>query len=174
VRADVQLKLKDRSPSGIYLVSDSVISRLAKPGRAGYQEAMKTIAPLIILLGAFGTAALAQDTKSGADTNAPIKITAAQAKEHIGALAIVTGKIAEVNGTPRLMRLNFDHPFPKQTLTAVIFSGYTNLFPNLQGLTNKMVEVTGKIIEYRSRPEIQLQKTNQLRVLEMPAEPEKE
>jgi hypothetical protein len=26
VRADVQLKLKDRSPSGIYLVSDSVIA----------------------------------------------------------------------------------------------------------------------------------------------------
>ena len=135
------------------------------------------IASLIVLLGAFGTAVLAQDTKSAAKatgTNAPIKITAAQAKDHIGALAIVTGKVAEVNGTPRLMRLNFDHPFPKQTLTAVIFSGYTNLFPNLAGLTNKMVEVTGKIIDYRSHPEIQLQKTNQLRVLDMPAEPAKE
>lgn len=140
---------------------------------------MKMIASLIVLLGAFGTAVLAEDTKSAAkatdaNTNAPIRITAAQAKDHIGAMAIVTGKIAEVNGTSRLMRLNFDHPFPKQTLTAVIFSGYTNLFPNLDGLTNKTVEVTGKIIDYRSHPEIQLQKTNQLRVLETPAEPAKE
>jgi len=78
----------------------------------------------------------------------------------------LTGKVAEVNGTERLMRLNLDNAYPNQTITAVIFANKTNLFPELEKLQNKTVEISGKIADYRGRPEIILTSTNQLKVVE--------
>jgi DNA/RNA endonuclease YhcR with UshA esterase domain len=99
-------------------------------------------------------------------TNAPVKIPASIAKQHINADAIVTGKVAEVNKAQRLVRLNFEKPFPNQTFTAVIFANKTNLFPEIDKLKDKIVEISGKIADYRGRPEIILTSTNQLRVVE--------
>ena len=101
-------------------------------------------------------------------TNAPVRIPAREAKQHIDTDAIVTGKVAEVNVAERLIRLNFDQPFPKQTFTAVIFAAKTNLFPDIAKLKGKTVEVRGKIADYRGRPEIIISRTNQLAVLEEP------
>ena len=101
-------------------------------------------------------------------TNAPLKIPAAEAKNHIDVKASVTGKVAEVNVAERLVRLNFENPFPKQVFTAVIFAANTNLFPQIEKLKDRTVEVTGKIADYRGRPEVILTSTNQLRVVEQP------
>jgi DNA/RNA endonuclease YhcR with UshA esterase domain len=146
----------------------------------GYQRGMKTTVTLLIITGWLSVAALAQEAKTNApaataetNTNAPLRILSSEAKDHLGANAIVKGKVAEVNGNARLMRLNFDKAFPNQTMTAVVFARYTNLFPHLAALEGKTVEVTGKIVEYRNRPEIQLERTNQLMVLEAPADAEK-
>jgi DNA/RNA endonuclease YhcR with UshA esterase domain len=58
--------------------------------------------------------------------------------------------------------------------TAVVFSSNTNRFPDLEKLQGKTVEVTGKITEYRARPQIVLLSTNQLKVIEKEAkEPKK-
>jgi DNA/RNA endonuclease YhcR with UshA esterase domain len=108
-----------------------------------------------------------------ADTNAPIKITSAEVRDHIGARVIVTGKVAEVNKAASLVRLNIDKPFPDQTFTAVIFNRYTNQFFDLESLKGKQVELNGRIALYRGHPELQLQSTNQLKVLEAPAAQEK-
>ncbi|HSU56177.1 MAG TPA: hypothetical protein VLT36_19115, partial [Candidatus Dormibacteraeota bacterium] len=89
-------------------------------------------------------------------TNALIKLTAAEAKDHIGTNAVVTGTVAEIYKGPRTVNLNFDKPFPKHTFSAVIFSDKTNLFPELDKLKDKTVEVTGKILDYRNRAEIVL------------------
>ena len=62
------------------------------------------------------------------------KAAAADAKANIGTNAIVTGKIVEVNIAEKLVRLNFEKPFPKQLFTAVIFGDKTNLFPDLDKL----------------------------------------
>jgi DNA/RNA endonuclease YhcR with UshA esterase domain len=92
-------------------------------------------------------------------------VPALEAKKHINTEAIVTGKVAEVNLAERLVRLNFERPYPSNTFTAVIFADKTNLFPNVRDLKDKTVEVTGKIADYRGRPEIILTSTNQLKVL---------
>jgi hypothetical protein len=140
---------------------------------------MKTFLNLIVLAGLLSTEALAQETNSNASAkplggatsnNEPIRLRSVEAKDHVGAHAIITGKVAEVNKGATVIRLNFDETYPKQTFTAIVFSHYTNLFPNLEQLKDKTVEVSGKIILYRSRAEIELQKTNQLRVVEVPAE----
>jgi DNA/RNA endonuclease YhcR with UshA esterase domain len=110
----------------------------------------------------------AQENKgdSGAKTNAPIQISAAAAKEHIGAQAVVKGTIAEVNVGERIVRLNFEQPYPKNPFTAVIFPANTNKFPGVEKLKGKTVEISGKIAEYRERPQIVLTSTNQVRVFE--------
>ncbi len=113
--------------------------------------------------------ACAQETK----TNSPAKIPAAEAKTHLGANAIVIGAIVEVNRAEKLVRLNFDKPFPNQPFTAVIFGDKTNLFAELEKLKGKTVEVSGKITDYRGRPQIVLTATNQLKLIETPAEAEK-
>jgi len=97
------------------------------------------------------------------------KIPATQAKNHIGSEKIVTGRIVEVNKAEKLVRLNFEKPFPKQSFTAVIFAGKTNLFPDIEKLKDKSVEVSGKITDYNDRPQIVLLSTNQLKIVEKPA-----
>jgi DNA/RNA endonuclease YhcR with UshA esterase domain len=117
---------------------------------------------LLIGLGAFLTAS-AQDTST---TNAaPLRVPALEAKKHINTEAVVTGKVAEVNVAERLVRLNFERAYPSNTFTAVIFADKTNLFPNVRELKDKTVEVSGKIVDYRGRPEIILTSPNQLKVV---------
>ena len=105
---------------------------------------------------------MAQETK----TNETIRISAAQAKEHIGAQAVVSGKVAEVNIARAIIRINLDKAYPAQPFTAIIFPEKTNLFPDVAKLKGKSVEVSGKINAYRDRPQIVLTSTNQLKVLE--------
>lgn len=118
---------------------------------------------LALLLSARG-----QESKSdsAAKTNAPIRISATEAKKHIGAQATVKGTIAEVNLGERIVRLNFDQAYPKNPFTAVIFPANTNKFPEIEKLKGKTVEVSGKIAEYRERPQIILTSTNQLIVVD--------
>jgi DNA/RNA endonuclease YhcR with UshA esterase domain len=110
----------------------------------------------------------AQDAKNdpAGKANAPIRIAASEAKEHIDAQAVVKGKIAEVNVGERVVRLNFDQIYPKNTFTAVIFPANTNKFPEVAKLKGKTVEVSGKIAVYRERPQIVLTNPNQVKVLE--------
>jgi DNA/RNA endonuclease YhcR with UshA esterase domain len=123
---------------------------------------MKRLVILVTLFSLLNGVALAQDAK----TNSPIRIPASQAKDHIGAQAIVVGKVAEVNIAERLIRVNIDKPFPSQPFTAVIFAAKTNLFPDIAKLKGKSVEVSGQITAYRERPQIVLTTTNQLAVVE--------
>jgi len=79
---------------------------------------------------------------------------------------VVKGKIAEVNVGERIVRLNFEQPYPNNPFTAVIFPPNTNKFPEVEKLKGRIVEVSGKIASYRERPQIVLTSTNQVRVLE--------
>ena len=126
---------------------------------------MKIFAILLTSLALAGTSVNAQDAK----TNDTVKIPASQAKDHIGSQAVVSGKIAEVNIAEKLVRLNFEKPFPAHVFQAVIFSDHTNLFPDVAKLKGKTIEVSGKIAAYRERPQIILTATNQLKVIEATA-----
>jgi DNA/RNA endonuclease YhcR with UshA esterase domain len=97
-------------------------------------------------------------------------VTATEAKDHVGANALVTGTIAEVYKKSGPYRLNFEQPYPNHAFTAVIFARNTNDFPEIDKLKGKKVQVSGKIADYRGHPEIVLNSTNQLKVLEKPAE----
>src|SRR5262245_44453539 len=103
---------------------------------------MKHIAALGLVLFALSSTAFCAEEPA---TNAPLRLTAAESKEHIGTKAVVTWTVVEVYKGSRTINLNFDKPFPKQPFSAVIFSEKTNLFPEVDKLKGKSVEITGKI-----------------------------
>ena len=124
---------------------------------------MKRISTALVLLFTICTPLLAQETK----TNEVPRVAAADAKDHVGSEAIVTGTVADIYKTDSRILLNFDKPYPNQTFTAVVFSSNTNLFTS-SDLTNakgKKVEIIGKIVLYRDRPEIVLTPTNRFTIV---------
>jgi hypothetical protein len=133
---------------------------------------MKQRVAFAILLTVFGLRLWAEDAKTNSPAVTPVKVPAKEAKSHIGAEAIVTGQVAEVNQTERLIRLNLEKPYPNQAFTAVIFSPNTNLFKNLDlpSFKDKTVQVSGTIADYHGHPEIILTGTNQLRLVQAPTD----
>lgn len=78
---------------------------------------------------------------------------------------IVTGHVAQVSLRSSVAFLNMDRPYPNSPFTLVIFNSATNQFGNLASLKGMSVEARGKIISYHNRPEIVLEKSNQLNVI---------
>jgi hypothetical protein len=87
------------------------------------------------------------------------RLTAVEAKDHIGEQASVCGKVASTRyaatsrGKPTF--LNLDKPYPSQVFTILIWGENRDKFgaPE-EKYRDKQVCVTGKIAEYRSEPEI--------------------
>ena len=87
------------------------------------------------------------------------KLTATEAKDHIGEQATVCGKVASTRyaattrGKPTF--LNFDKPYPTQIVTVLIWGENREKFGTPEKkYRDKQVCVTGKITEYRGAAEI--------------------
>jgi DNA/RNA endonuclease YhcR with UshA esterase domain len=105
---------------------------------------------------------------SAADTNAaaPLKIGTADATNHYDQEMIVTGKVAQVTIRPTVTFLNLDKPFPNSPFTVVIFHGHSSFYGDANALKGKSIEIKGKIKNYQDKPEIVLDRTNQLTVFD--------
>ena len=104
---------------------------------------------------------------SAADTNANVllKIGTADAASHYDQEMIVTGKVAQITIRPTVTFLDLDKAYPNSPFTIVIFPKQRPLFGDLEVLRRKSIEVRGTIKKYNDKPEIILEKTNQLTVL---------
>jgi hypothetical protein len=87
------------------------------------------------------------------------KLTAAEAKDHIGQQSTVCGKVASTRyaatsrGKPTF--LNLDKPYPSQVFTILIWGENREKFGTPEEkYRDKQVCVTGKVTEYRGEPEI--------------------
>jgi len=87
------------------------------------------------------------------------KLTAIEAKDHVGEQAAVCGKVASTRyaattrGKPTF--LNLDKPYPNQIFTVLIWGENREKFGTPEEkYRDKQVCVTGKITEYRGAPEI--------------------
>jgi DNA/RNA endonuclease YhcR with UshA esterase domain len=87
------------------------------------------------------------------------KLTAAEAKDHVGETATVCGNVvstqyaASTKGQPTF--LNLDKPYPNQVFTLVIWGSNRSKFGTAEtDYKGKRICVTGKITEYRGVPEI--------------------
>jgi len=87
------------------------------------------------------------------------KLTAAEAKDHVGDRATVCGKVASTHyaknskGEPTF--LNLDEPYPKEVFTILISGSDRGKFGTPESEYRGLrVCVTGKITTYRGVPEI--------------------
>jgi hypothetical protein len=111
----------------------------------------------------FGIAILSCVTLAPCDLNAQApqvkRLTAAEAKDHVGEQTTVCGKVASARfaattrGKPTF--LNLDKPYPNQIFTVLIWGENREKFGTPEEkYWDKQVCVTGKITEYRGAPEI--------------------
>lgn len=102
----------------------------------------------------------AQDGKP----SAPAVVPAKEAKAKVGETIVVEGRVAEVSKSERIIRLNLGAKYPKQDFTLVIFPRSFELFPDVEKLDGKTVRASGKVAEYQGRPQIVLERKDQLTV----------
>jgi DNA/RNA endonuclease YhcR with UshA esterase domain len=123
---------------------------------------------LILVVLTFAFRLPAEDTNAPAlprtSTSAPLKIGTGEADQYYGQEMIVTGTVAQVTMRPKVKFLNLDQPFPNSPFTVVIFPG--TYIPDVEGLKGKAIEIKGRIKNYHDKPEIVLDNTNQLTVLD--------
>jgi len=104
---------------------------------------------LLVIAFAVGLCAAAQSTK----------ITAREAKDHVGETQTVCGKAVSTRYAPRSKGqptfLNLDEPYPNEVFTILIWGDDRSKFgtPETE-YRDKSVCVTGKITSYRGTPEI--------------------
>ena len=105
---------------------------------------------------------------SAAETNnlVPFKISATEATNYYDREMIVTGKVAQVTIRPTVTFLNLDSKFPDSPFAIVIIHGKSSYYGDANALKEKQIEVRGKITKYKDKPEIALDSTNQLTVLD--------
>jgi DNA/RNA endonuclease YhcR with UshA esterase domain len=132
---------------------------------------MRTFLSFLVIL-TFAIRLSAADTNAPARpkarVSAPVKISAGEAEKHYDEEMIVTGKVAQVTIRPKVTFLNIDKAFPNSPFTVVIFHGQSSYFGDVNALKGKAIEIRGKIKKFNDRPEIALNDTNQLTVLESP------
>jgi DNA/RNA endonuclease YhcR with UshA esterase domain len=120
---------------------------------------------LAILTVALCLAAAAIQSRAAETNTLPLTIGTAQAAAYIGKQVTVTGTVAQVSVRANLTYLNFDKRYPNNLFTAIIRSQSTNEFENMPALKGKAVAVTGKVIAYNGKPEMELTNKFQLKAL---------
>jgi len=94
-------------------------------------------------------------------------IPSAQAKDHIGETATVCGRVADARYQEtgsQVTFLNFDKPYPDHTFTAFLPAENRSKFGTPEkDYKGRTICVTGKIQEYRGKPEIILTDPQQIK-----------
>ena len=101
----------------------------------------------------------------GTNSPAPLKIGAGEAAKYYDKEMIVTGNVAEVSIRSKVVLVNLDKAYPNSPFTIVVFAKATNEFGNINALYGKNVEAKGIIKNFKDKPEIVLDSSNQLTIL---------
>jgi hypothetical protein len=78
---------------------------------------------------------------------------------------VVTGKVAEVFETDKVIQLNFGKPRPNQNFTVLVTQAKAPSFPGLKEMKSKTLEATGHISEYAGKPIMYLGEPRDLKVV---------
>jgi len=105
----------------------------------------------------------------GAFTSIAFGFPVSEAAKHVGESGIVTGTVSQVYVSKSgNVFLNFDGSYPNQVFSATIFKDHVSQFPggakDLQAMEGKEVTITGKIKEYKGKPEIIVSEPSQIQV----------
>lgn len=92
-------------------------------------------------------------------------LTPAEVKTHIGDSLTVRGYIADIHINDKVAYLNFENKYPKNIFSCTIFQDKFSEFGNLAEYKGKTVEVSGRISEYRGKPQMILNSVIQINIL---------
>ncbi len=89
-----------------------------------------------------------------------------EAKSQIGRTTCISGKVANVTYINRIKGkptfINFDKPYPNQSLTIVIWGADRSKFGDLKALEGKEIEVKGQVEKYSATPQIIVTELDQI------------
>ena len=98
----------------------------------------------------------------------PQTISADSIKFYEGKLVTVCEKVVDTHVTKesKVVYLNFGHPYPAQTFTGVIFAGDVSKFSYQpeEYLKGKTICVTGTVKIYKDKPEIIINRQDQVQI----------
>jgi DNA/RNA endonuclease YhcR with UshA esterase domain len=116
-------------------------------------------------LGWRGLAALLLATAATA-SEAPT-VTPSEAASHVGHEVVVEGLISDVGYSARsdTTFLNMGRKYPNHAFTAVIFRSAKTLFPEVRSWEGRKVRIRGLVKLYRGKPEIVLERPEQVEVV---------
>ncbi len=120
------------------------------------------IIPIIIFLGLTSIIPILAATAT---------ISAKEADKHINEYATVSGKVFKVFVSKKgTIFLNIDGEYPNQPFSGVIFSDKVSQFnggiKEITAYEDKNVLISGKIQEYKGKPEIIITSTSQIKLAE--------
>jgi hypothetical protein len=100
-----------------------------------------------------------------AEAQAQIKLD--EVSRHIGDSVTVCGKVAGMryfeNSKKKTTFLNIGAPYPEQMLTVVIWESVRSQFTSTpEDLKEKMICITGRIILFKEKPEIVIDRPGQI------------
>lgn len=92
-------------------------------------------------------------TSAGEETVPAVKIEAKDAANNTGKVVTLTSKAYSHSDKGSFMLVNLGADYPNALLTVVLRGSAKALGENIDG---KMVTLTGKVIDYKGRPEIEV------------------
>jgi nuclease S1 len=146
--------------------------RLPRDGRIGraYERANRPIIDRALIAGGVRLAKVLNEALanyrpgSGASASLPLGVYPdREAAAHVGETATVVGTVAGIfRSTKGNVYLNFGADYPHQTFTAVALKPSRGWTDGLDSLVGRRVGVRGRIVTYRDRVEIVLERADQI------------
>lgn len=106
-----------------------------------------------------------ENSNTAGEPNGLKSVECRNAARHVGDSVRVTGYVADVIETPKVIYLNFEKKFPKNTFTCAVFPANAARFGDLKLFAGRTVEVTGKITTFRNKPQMILWTEAQIKIL---------
>ncbi len=102
---------------------------------------------------------------AAASAQAQTVVAAADAPKHVGETVTVEGTVSAVHTDSRsgVTFIDMGGRFPDQAFTGVVFKDDAGKFPNVESLTGKVVDITGRVHDYKGKPETILNDPAQLK-----------
>lgn len=89
-------------------------------------------------------------------------IHASDASKYIGEYRKVCGQVVQIKEFSKGIYLNFGNNYPRQNLTAVVWSSDISNFGNLNQYVGSSICISGEITSYRGTPQIELSSLEQV------------
>jgi len=99
------------------------------------------------------------------ETQSVKKILSAEAGSNIDRRVLLTGYVADVAVREKVAYLNLDKKYPNNTCSVTIFESDFDKFGDFNKYKNKKIEVSGKVTEYKGKPQVIIKSPSQIKIL---------